>query len=115
LVLEKSFLFNKFKFSFIDKNKEKTDENIKREKLPLYTFKSGATYEGEWLTGMRDGIGTHIWPDGAKYQGIFFRILSQIIFITKKGEWKNNKAHGKGKFYHIDGDIFEGFYLNLLK
>jgi hypothetical protein len=20
----------------------------------------------------------------------------------------NNKAHGKGKFYHVDGDIFEG-------
>jgi len=25
-----------------------------------------------------------------------------------QGEWKNNKAHGKGKFWHVDGDIFEG-------
>jgi len=24
------------------------------------------------------------------------------------GEWKENKAHGKGKFWHIDGDVFEG-------
>ena len=29
------------------------------------------------------------WPDGAKYEG----------------EWKNNKAHGKGKFWHVDGVI----------
>lgn len=35
-----------------------------------------------------------IIKDGAKYEG----------------EWKNNKAHGKGKFYHVDGDIFEGKY-----
>jgi Uncharacterized protein conserved in bacteria len=65
---------------------------MKREKRPPYTFKSGATYEGEWRGNMRDGWGVQVWPDGAKYEG----------------EWKNNKAHGKGKFWHVDGDIFEG-------
>lgn len=29
-----------------------------------------------------------------------------LTFIL--GEWRNNKAHGKGKFWHVDGDIFEG-------
>ncbi len=24
----------------------------------------------------------------------------------------NNKAHGKGKFWHVDGDIFEGEWEN---
>lgn len=24
------------------------------------------------------------------------------------GYWKDNLAHGKGRFYHVDGDIFEG-------
>lgn len=28
-----------------------------------------------------------------------------VIFL---GEWRNNKAHGKGKFWHVDGDVFEG-------
>jgi hypothetical protein len=42
--------------------------------------------------GTRWGYGTQIWPDGAKYEGY----------------WKNNKAHGRGKFWHVDGDIFEG-------
>lgn len=52
--------------------------NENREKLPKYEFKSGATYEGEWLGNKRDGKGIQIWPDGAKYDG----------------EWVNNKACG---------------------
>ena len=31
-----------------------------------------------------------------------------IFNNIKIGEWKENKAHGKGKFWHVDGDIFEG-------
>ncbi len=41
----------------------------KREKRPPYTFQSGAIYEGEWYGGNRDGFGTQIWPDGARYEG----------------------------------------------
>lgn len=59
-----------------------------REKR-LFTFSSGATYDGEWLGNMRDGYGIQEWPDGAKYEG----------------EWRDNKATGKGKFWHVDGDI----------
>ena len=38
----------------------------------------------------------HIWPDKAKYEGF----------------WKDDKANGKGTFYHIDGDIFEGHWVD---
>ena len=38
---------------------------------------------------MRDGKGNQEWPDGAKYEG----------------DWKENKACGKGRFWHVDGDI----------
>jgi hypothetical protein len=41
---------------------------------------------------MRDGQGTQVWSDGAKYEG----------------QWLNNKANGQGTFYHANGDIFEG-------
>lgn len=27
-------------------------------------------------------------------------------------EWKNNKANGKGKFFHADGDVYEGEWVN---
>jgi hypothetical protein len=33
-----------------------------------------------------------VWPDGAKYEG----------------NWRNNVASGRGKFYHIDGDVYDG-------
>ena len=33
-----------------------------------------------------------VWPDNAKYEG----------------EWRENKANGRGKFWHADGDIYEG-------
>jgi len=32
------------------------------------------------------------WPDGAKYEG----------------DWQFNQAAGQGKFFHVDGDIYEG-------
>ena len=41
---------------------------------------------------MRHGPGVQIWPDGAKYEG----------------EWRQNKANGTGKFWHADGDVYEG-------
>ena len=59
---------------------------------PLVQFKNGATYEGQWLGTMKHGHGTQKWKDGAKYVG----------------QWKFNKACGQGKFWHVDGDIFEG-------
>ena len=39
---------------------------------------------------MRDGFGKQKWPDGAIYEGL----------------WKNNKAQGKGKFTHTNGDYY---------
>jgi hypothetical protein len=33
-----------------------------------------------------------VWPDGAKYEGM----------------WRFNVASGRGKFHHIDGDVYDG-------
>lgn len=37
-----------------------------------------------------------IWIDGAKYEG----------------EWRYNKACGRGQFYHIEGDVYDGEWMN---
>ena len=37
-----------------------------------------------------------MWPNGAKYEGY----------------WENHKANGRGKFYHVDGDIYDGEWLD---
>ena len=43
------------------------------EKAPLvkrtHTYKTGAIYTGQWLGGMRQGQGTMVWPDNARYEG----------------------------------------------
>ena len=90
------------KYFTIDESKEtvskyqKYNPKAKREERALYTFKTGATYQGQWLGGFRDGYGIQIWPDGARYEG----------------QWKDNRAHGHGKFIHVDGDIYEGNWIN---
>ena len=43
----------------------------------------------------RHGYGVQIWPDGAKYEG----------------NWRDGLQHGKGKFYHVDGDVYDGTQL----
>jgi hypothetical protein len=50
-------------------------------KLPIVLMKSGASYEGEWKNGKRDGFGKYTWPDKSYYVG----------------HWKNDRAAGKGK------------------
>jgi len=59
---------------------------------PLFTFKSGATYLGQWKGNARHGVGTQTWADGANF----------------KGEWRENCADGLGRFVHADGDVFVG-------
>ncbi len=58
-----------------------------------YTYScSGATYDGEWKGGFRDGKGTMRWSDGASYEG----------------QWSDNHASGTGIFKHKSGDVYEG-------
>ena len=58
-----------------------------------FKFSNGATYKGQWLgQDIRHGFGVQIWPDGARYIGM----------------WKENKAHGQGQFIHVDGDKYDG-------
>lgn len=57
-------------------------------------------YKGQIKNGERHGYGIQVWPDGAKYEGY----------------WRDNMAHGRGKFYHIDGDVYDGnfYYISYL-
>ena len=50
-------------------SKEKFDPDQPRERRNKHSYKSGATYEGEWRGGFRDGFGNQNWPDGATYEG----------------------------------------------
>lgn len=60
------------------------------QERPLYRFRSGNTYSGQWLGNQRHGLGTQRWFDGAVYYG----------------SWQGNMAHGLGRFVHSDGDVY---------
>ena len=51
------------KYFTMDESKEtlskhhKFNPNAPRENRPTYTFKTGATYTGQWIGGFRDGYG----------------------------------------------------------
>ena len=71
------------------------DPHAKREKRPTYTFKTGATYDGEWIGGFRDGYGVQKWPDGAQYEG----------------QWKDDHYNGSGTLIGnggVDWERYEG-------
>mmetsp|Transcript_5033 Transcript_5033/g.9005 ORF Transcript_5033/g.9005 Transcript_5033/m.9005 type:complete len:346 (+) Transcript_5033:52-1089(+) len=61
-----------------------------------HQFRSGAVYDGEWLGGMRHGVGKQTWPDKTEYIG----------------EWLRGRANGKGRIKHSDGDVFIGEWVN---
>ena len=54
------------------------------------------SYEGDWYYGKREGKGTLIWQNGARYVG----------------EWNNDHREGYGVQYYSNGEIYEGNWLN---
>ena len=52
-----------------------------RYKKPLFTFKSGDSYFGEWVGNHPDGFGIMNYADGKSYEG----------------EFKNGLKHGNGE------------------
>ena len=46
----------------VRKTKFKETEPLKTRK---YTYSTGAYYDGTWKGGLRHGVGTMTWPDGA--------------------------------------------------
>lgn len=62
------------------------------QQRPVFKFRNGARYTGQWMGKERHGEGVQVWPDGASYSG----------------EWGNNTAEGVGLFTHADGDTYCG-------
>lgn len=64
-----------------------------------YVFPNGSVYKGQMMVDqndngneMRHGYGIQKWVDNAIYEG----------------QWKNNKACGRGTFWHAEGDVYVG-------
>lgn len=72
-----------------------------------HTFKTGATYDGQWIGNTRSGFGVQRWADGASFEGQWkedrangggvFQHSNLDVYV---GEWRNNVAHGCGTYWH---------------
>lgn len=58
----------------------------------LWQRPDGSQYEGNFIKGLKHGIGTQIFPDGSRY----------------RGEFAKGYEHGHGTRFQKDGSIFEG-------
>ena len=61
-------------------------------------FPNQAEYRGEWNEKLKErhGRGIQIWVDNTMYLG----------------QWRHDKAEGKGKIIHPNGEYYEGDFVN---
>ena len=65
----------------------------------VYTWASGARYEGEWKNGTQHGLGTMHYEGGSVYDGF----------------WKNGELNGEGTYTWPSGSVYEGNWKSGLK
>jgi len=53
-------------------------------------------YEGSWVYGREEGLGTKVWPDSESY----------------KGHWKEGLRNGQGKAVFANQDCYQGDFLD---
>ena len=74
----------------------------------------GTRYRGHWYRGQRDGVGTLNFPDGGRYEGDFSRGaragLGAYVGAADSydGEWVDDAPHGTGTFKYPDGSHYQG-------
>jgi hypothetical protein len=56
-------------------------------------------YTGDYVEGVKEGVGKITFPNGDKYHG----------------QWKSNKIHGEGTYFYANGDIYSGQWENCKK
>lgn len=72
-------------------------------------------YEGEWVQGRREGLGTRYYHNHESYSGQFVANIrhgfGRFFFgngDVYAGEWVDDRRTGRGTLYYSNGDIFVG-------
>ena len=91
-------VYEKDKEGYFNDNKYEGEiENGKPHGYGIWTQSDGATYVGQFVNGLREGLGTFTWSEKGPKSGTSY-----------EGEWLNNRQHGKGKMIY-ESDIKDGF------
>lgn len=83
----------------------------------FHTYPSGASYDGEWVSGKRSGQGRGVSSNGNKYVGAWlndvfhgYGVLTFAAGDEYKGNFLNGLFSGKGLYTWLNGDKHEGLY-----
>ena len=99
---EISVVYEKDKEGYFTDNKYEGEiENGEPNGNGIWTQCDGATYVGQFVNGLREGIGTFTWAD-----------REDELESVYQGEYKNNRRHGKGKRTYGNGSIVEGYWID---
>lgn len=94
-------------------------EELGVQRLGIYKYENGDTYNGHYLLGKKEGRGKQVEHDGSIYDG-YWRENAKCGFgrmIHADGDWyegefKNGVQEGKGVYYSSDGVIISGDWIN---
>ncbi len=71
-------------------------ENDLKHGSGLEVLSNGNRYDGHFLNGKPEGVGTFTWTNGEVYEG----------------EWKNGLKHGSGMWRGVKGESYIGEWKN---
>ena len=87
-----------------DKNCEsKSNDDV--VEVGIFTWPSGAKYEGEFARGQRNGKGAQTWQDGSSYKGDF---LNDMRHGCGTHQWSSGEV--KSRFVKRNTFFFACFY-----
>lgn len=82
-------------------------------------YDDGTTYSGDWMNGMRHGLGKIVETNGYMYYGWWEDDMrhgqgeaSYQDGSVYDGDWKYDKKYGFGKITRPDGTSYEGEWIN---
>ena len=86
----------------------------------IYSWGSGTRYDGEFLNGFYNGLGTFVWSDRGEYKGCWMDGVRHGVGSYSSGdgsylydgEWAQDTMHGKGLLKLSDGRCFDGGFVN---
>ena len=75
--------------------------------------KDGSSYEGTFVNGKRDGIGTISLKNGDRFTANWKQdtIVGKAVYSNGDeydGEWENHQRNGSGKMKYANGNIYTG-------
>lgn len=91
----------------------------------IVEYENGDCYEGDFVNGLKEGLGTYTWANGDKYSGqwvndyrnglglfIWAKDDDELISDMYIGSFENDLMSGYGIYYYSNGDKYEGEWQN---